>query len=190
MYWKWRADRIRKQLERQLRNTSEVVEIQIGKLTLTSFNPGKKQTAFVNDREINFYRSTWDGEAYFPFWGGKLQVYVSAGSPRPSQHQLDVVRAMLIYPECVRPEVETAIFDYYRSRVYREGAEDVSGNPLPKPTEHKRIRKILHGPTVHPDSFCEEGDPVSFTLHFGCDWDEEHGIGVNIENWKITGIGV
>jgi len=190
MYWKWRVGRFRNQLERQLRNSSEVVEIQVGALTLTSFNPGKKRTGLVNDREVIFNFSTWDGEAFFPFWGDKLQLCLSAGSSRPSQHQLDVVQALLTYPEFIRPDVETAIFDFYRTRVYHEGANDLRGNPLPKPTEHQWIRKIIHGPAVLIDSRCEEGNSVCFKLHFGCDWDEEHGMGVNIEDWRITEIEI
>jgi hypothetical protein len=167
----------------------EVVEIQVGELILTSFNPSKKQTGAVNGQRFEFDHSLWDSEAYFPFWGAKLRLSLSAGASRPQQHQLDGVQSILNHRTCIRSEVESAIFEYYRSRVYHEGAKDLDGKSLPNPADYKRIRKLLHGPTIHPESVREEGDPVSFTLHFGCDWDEEHGLGVTIENWKITYIG-
>lgn len=188
LYLKWRLGRLHKQLEARLRSRCDVVEIEVGELMLTSFDPGKKRTGSVNGQPVEFFHSIWNGEAFFPFWNERLQLSLSAAAPRPDQDQLRAVQSILKFPTCIRREVEAAILDHYRSHVDCDGSEDLEGKPLSRPTDHKRILKMLHGPTILPEAFGGQDVPLCFQLHFGCDWDEEHGVDVGLQDWQVTEI--
>jgi len=190
LYARWWLRRVRKQLDAVLRSKCDVVEIEVGNLTLTSFDPEKKRLASVNGEEVEFFHSFWDGKAYFPFWGGKLHISLSVDGPRPQPHELDTVRSILDYPTSIRAAVESSLFDYYRSNIYHQQARDDEGKPLPEPSDHKRIRAMLAGPTVHLDEFREEAGPLTFTLEYACDWDDEHGVSVEVHDWKVASVGI
>jgi len=181
-------DRTRDQLEARLRRQSEVVEISVGELTLTSFNPGKKRSGGFNG-QLEFYHSIWDGEVFFRFWGDQLQISASAAAPRLESQQLHTIKSILDYPNSIRSQVEAALVEFYRSQVYADGETDLDGKPLPKPNDKNAVRRLFHGPTIHLESSAEENRTMCFKLHFGCDWDEEHGVDVQIENWKVQNVG-
>ncbi len=196
---KWRLARLRRTLGHEIqRRHIPVVEIEVkpSQLTLKSFAPDKKTEAWAGGdgwgkgQRIEFYHSIWDGTAHFPFWGKKLQISLSAGAPRPSSRQLDDVRQIITHPTSMRNEIEAALFSYYETRIYHVGAVNVDEKPLPKLRNAKQIHKVLRGPTIHPcrDADDEESNVVEFKLHFGCDWDDVHGLDVHIEGWQIKKI--
>jgi len=194
----WRLARLRRMIGAEIeRRQIPVVQIEVvpSQLTLKSFNPDKKQEAWAcnpdgskRDR-LEFYLSTWDGTTHFPFWGSKLQISLFARAPRPSSRQLDHVRQIFDYPTNIRGEIEAAIFNHYETDVFCDGALDIDDRPLPKLRNVKQIRKLLRGPTIHPnhDDDDHESDVVEFKLHFGCDWDE-HGLDVCINDWRVKGL--
>ena len=100
----------------------------------------------------------------------------------------------MCHDDFIRPDVEAAVLHYYRTSVYnpistRKSYEEVFHFTLPEvntPAEIERL--LLCGPSI-TIGIVRDTTHTPFDLHFGCLWDEEHGVTVEIEDWKIIRVG-
>jgi hypothetical protein len=187
--------RTRLLLENRIGRGIKIVNLEVvpGVLTLTSYNPDKKQTFTFNGIQHEVYNSIWEGEAYFPFWQGKIDVSLM-GDMRPSVNQLAMLQSILNYKNTIRSEIEQELLQYYQTTIYdpietRKQIEEIFHVSLPKINTFKELQKIIYDPRLYLNNN-EENDTVSFKLHFGCLWDEEHGVTVEINDWKLIDTGI
>ena len=137
------------------------------------------------------------GDAIYPFWGGrKLETIITFNGhiTYPTLRQLSLLDQLLQYPRNIRPEVEHALFDHYQEHIYLSvmevGRDDEELTP--KLMSSEQIWDILGEPAVRISYFADdETDPgVRFRLsYYGVPWDEEHGFGIQIQDWKIAEYG-
>lgn len=137
------------------------------------------------------------GDVSFAFWGGRsLDTIITLDGKMtlPTRRQLELLDQLLNYPRNIRPEVEKELFDYYQEHIYLSVMESgVDDEELtPRLTNSEQLWEILGEPSVRI-GFLEDDDPdngIEFRLsYYGCPWDEEHGFGMQIQNWKIVDYG-
>lgn len=139
----------------------------------------------------------FSGDAVYPFWGGRELYTVfsfEGGITYPTHRQLRLLDQLLNYPRNIRPEVEHALFDHYQKHIYLSvmevGRDDEELTPRLKSSE--QIWDILGEPWVRIACIGDDepDDGVGFRLSYiGCPWDEEHGFGMQIQDWKVTEFG-
>jgi hypothetical protein len=184
LYWRYRLWRTARFLDKRLRRECGVscLEVLPKKLTLTRYNVAN-----------NLF---WDGEAYFPFWRGKVRVSVcSDDGERPSAQQLQLLRTMLCHEGSIRPGVEAALLKYYQTSVYnplstRRMYEELFRVSLPEVNTPAQMQKLLPGGPSVCIGIVGDASQARFELHFHCLWDEEHGVTVHIEDWKVRRLSV
>lgn len=81
--------------------------------------------------------------------------------------------------------VDTAFEHYQR---VAEGFKTIYGRPLDMPVVTNAAALL---PYYHPYSIYlpEEPELGRFGIGFGCEWEEEHGFGIQFRNWHIVEIG-
>ncbi len=147
---------------------------------VTEVRPGVK--------EVVFDYSSWDGEAYFPFWKAVLSVSLSVGGTRPTDYQLRCLREMTKPHPCIRPQVEAALFEYYQKEVYSKAFNSHRDPPLRRVSSPSQMRNMLSSPKIGVDDKSDD-DIFRFTLTFDCDWNECGGIIVTVEDWELRPVG-
>lgn len=94
------------------------------------------------------------------------------------------------------PKVIEAIIIYYKKTYsdYKNGWEMGGADAktiekvLPKEIDKEKLLPLieLSEICIAPEQNCESG---SFGFALGCDWDEEHGLGIAFKNWKVIDVG-
>ncbi len=96
------------------------------------------------------------------------------------------------------PEILQKIFEFYKNSYpdYLSGWK-AGGNMsdkelekyLPEPTTAENLKRFITPTVVYiqNNKYCKEG---TIGIEFDCTWDEEYGLGVKIENWKVVEAGV
>jgi hypothetical protein len=70
-----------------------------------------------------------------------------------------------------------------------EGADEATiEEHLPKEMDREKLLTLIAPAEIciFPEELCDDG---SFGFTLDCTWDDEHGLGVNFRNWKITDVG-
>jgi len=187
LFTKWLARykiaRAKSEIRERFKGCFVELDVVPGVLTLESINPDQEQIGYFRGSEVKFYSSFWDGRAHFGFWGGELQLVIHTGR-RPTESQLRLAKDILAHSDSIREAVESAILERYASEVY-EKIDFGDGRRLPPPTEAKQVLKLVHGPSIQiADGENDSG--IRFTLGFSCDWDEEHGLDIEINDWHVV----
>lgn len=149
--------------------------------------------------ERSKYGSDWSGAPAYPFWAGRslyTEILNYGNNQSPTRAQLQLLHELLNYPHNIRPAVESALFEHYQKDIYDSvwevGELGEEEELTPKLTTSAQIWDLLGEPTVRIDEQDEEeaAGPVRFRLtYIGCPWDEEHGFGIQIENWQVDHFG-
>ena len=141
----------------------------------------------------------WTGDAIYPFWDGReLDTIISLDyeATYPTRRQLSLFDQLLNYPRNIRPEVEHALFEHYQEDIYGSvmelGRIDEWEELTPKLSSSDQIWEILGEPSVRI-SYIGDDEPdvgIRFRLsYYGCPWDEEHGFGIQMQDWKVKDFG-
>jgi hypothetical protein len=145
--------------------------------------------------DFQFIDPTWCGSAFVLGWGQKLEIYIYPDEGKIAPRQLDILRALLNYPQDLRAEFERALFDYYQADVdgsyceYGPDAKPIPGSGPPKLTEPSQVWSLIEGPEVYIKPFFKTPSAVEFELSFTCEWDPEHGLGVLYQDWQPVEFG-
>lgn len=136
----------------------------------------------------------WSGELPFPMWGGnslRTYVYVEDWEPRPTPAQEAVLDDILNRDADFRPDFATALLAYYKKHEWGYRWVDyvrAALAPIGLGLKPKHMWSLIDTPSVWvPHVENSEWDGIKrFHLRFECDWDEEHGLPVEISDWQIT----
>lgn len=147
----------------------------------------------------------WGGETVLASWAGfqsRHGAYGAVDSPAPSDGRVRIVFApegrgvaplapqeealldwFLAHEEDVSRAVVAAILGWFAER-RAEGGEEM-GPAIPDAAALRR-RTGLYTVNIHPITDC--GPPyIGFEL--GCDWEEEHGLGVLMHGTRVVEVG-
>lgn len=149
------------------------------------------------DFQLDNHGYFWVGEPTYQCWGGQtlttyLEVY---DQPRPTAGQLGVLSALLNQPRDIRRAFEKALFKEYQDHIYGSvsecGRDDQWEELTPTLQTADQIWSLLAEPEIRIAHLSEEeAKSLPFRVSFfDCRWDEEHGFGVEIRNWKIKSFG-
>jgi hypothetical protein len=157
----------------------------------------------------------WAGETVLPAWeafqerlgdyssrsaagpsGGKVQVSVRSPTDNdntitpPSKEQELAFCFLRDNAELLRDRVTRAIFDEYPSM--RETFADFLGEDvetkMPELRDPADLKRLIALSTVHISDVAKDG--VAYVgFEFGCDWEEEHGLGVMTHKDRIVEVG-
>jgi Domain of unknown function (DUF6985) len=116
-----------------------------------------------------------------------LSVYPPDGEPNrpPSPEQANAFQHLLDHETAVRDAVLQAIFAQYPRLLEIYGEFEDSMEPIERPEE---LRQSIGLSTLHVLSAAKAG-LTCIGFEFGCDWDEEHGLGVLTHNGRVLEIG-
>jgi hypothetical protein len=140
----------------------------------------------------------WSKELPCAFWGGEsLQIHIDVEDWEPglTSAQVSIPDAMLKHQVDFRPEFEAALFNHYKKEIYgyatyyspergEYGAEEIT----PPIKQSSEIWSLITGPNVWIKYVADnEWDNCTrFVLSFGCQWDDEHGLSIELSDWKIA----
>jgi hypothetical protein len=159
---------------------------------------------------LKFHHGVWEKQDVFPSWAGfqsRGGPYSSADSPEPSKGEVTVMIAPPGGGEDAVPPAKEQIESYsFLKEHEKEMAEAVLGGILadypklreaygldddksmPKIRRAEEFKKLIGLGTVHVLSVAKSGRAyVGF--EFGCEWDEEHGLGVLTHEKRVVGVG-
>ncbi len=100
--------------------------------------------------------------------------------------------------EILLPDILNKVFEYYKTAYpdYKKGwtmggniSEKELEKYLPKPTTPDALKKFITPVFVYIQNK-KDCKPGTIGIDFDCTWDIENGLGVKIENWKVTEAGV
>jgi hypothetical protein len=77
----------------------------------------------------------------------------------------------------------------YKDGWEMEGADEATIEEyLPKEMDREKLLTLITPADIciFPEESCDDG---SFGFTLDCTWDDEHGLGINFRNWKITDVG-
>lgn len=148
----------------------------------------------------------WEGPLVLPVWAGfqcRAGVYGSVSSDKSSQ---GLVRLIVHSPNnedlAIPSSAQEAALD-----LQLEHAEAIKGlilerilQEIPNFREHFEMPDIstredlkshigLHTVSVHNFRLDDKDDPPYVGYHFGCTWEEEHGLGVRMDGRAIHEFG-
>jgi len=140
----------------------------------------------------------WTKEIPCAFWGGEpvhIHIDVEDWEPSPTSSQVAILDAMLKRQNDFRPEFEAELFDRYKKEIYGyatyyspERGEYGKDEITPPLSESSEIWSLIDDPEVWI-KFVADDDwdkHIRFILGFECHWDEEHGLRIEVTDWKIT----
>lgn len=149
--------------------------------------------------ERSEYGYDWFGDAAYSFWGGRsLETFIAIYDdiPSPTRRQIRLLDKLLNAPRNIRPEVEQALFEHYQTDIYGSvsefGRDDQWEELTPTLTSSGEIWDLLGEPSVQIAYLTDDepDDGIRFRLSYiDCPWDNEHGFGIQIEDWKIAEFG-
>ena len=133
----------------------------------------------------------WEGETSLAFWDGPLHATIE-----PDQDDLaadagfDTLRLIAQYQGDLRERIGAAVFQMY-NEFYAEKVgyfdDDGTERALPKLAQPAEIWPLIVPPyTLHLST---EWGGNEFTIGAECRWDEEHGVGVRIQDWAVVAVG-
>lgn len=150
----------------------------------------------------------WEGKIVLPAWAGfqsrggaygaKDSPGKSNGSVRvtinpaaeakeltPTEAHCGAMRFQIEQGEKVVESVLAALLPYYQKSRSEWGLGDEAMPPVQSPEEFRRLIGLSQ---VHVLSHCVDGlAPIG--LEFGCDWDDEHGLGIVVHRARVVDIG-
>lgn len=126
-------------------------------------------------RDFHFVDPTWGGSAFVPFWGRELDFSIYPDEEGITPRQLAILRAVLSYPQDLRPDFERALFAYYQADL------DL--------TEPGQVWTLIDEPVVCIPWIFRTETAIEFELSFNCEWDPEHGLGVLYRDWQPVKFG-
>ena len=135
----------------------------------------------------------WSGELPFPMWGGntlRTYVYVEDWEHRPTSVQKAILDDVLNRNADFRPTFATALLAHYKKHEWGYRWRDFLHamlQPVGLGLQPKHMWSLVGTPGVwvpHIESAGWNG-VTKFELRFECDWDEEHGLSVEIDDWQI-----
>ena len=139
----------------------------------------------------------WTGDVVYPFWDDR-ELYtiftLGDGITFPTRRQIGLLQQLLDYPRNIRPEVEQVLFAHYQNEIYlsvmERGRDDEELTP--KLDSSEQIWDVLGDPSVRIDDSGDDepGEGLRFRLsYYGCPWDEEHGFGIQMQDWRVVAFG-
>lgn len=150
----------------------------------------------------------WEGRTCLPAWAGfqsRGGVYASKDSDaasdgsavltvrphaptidrNPSEAQRRALEFQVKNGGEVARSVLIALLPYYREFKQSCGLDDELMPPISSPDE---FRKMIGLSQVHVHPYFRDGLGY-IGLEFGCDWDEEHGLGIMMHGSRVVDIG-
>jgi hypothetical protein len=183
---------------------------------LTARKPEKKTLpagSFAPFGELTWTKyDWWEGEVRLPAWAGfqsrrgpygsqdsespsdgTVEVNVQPGKGdaplEPSKEQCRAIEFQIEHGEEVVEAVLTALLPHYRQM--KEDWE-ADGEPddelMPPVAESAEFRKMIGLNIVHVLPYASEGLGY-LGFEFGCDWEDEHGLGVVVHGKRVVDIG-
>lgn len=162
-----------------------------------------KGTAMKAERILSEFKRAeywWSGKAAYAFWGGEeLETYLELDSyDEPSEGQLRVLNALKAHDTDIRPYVESKLAEYYRKEIFLSmthyspergefGAEEIT----PPIRSDNEIWKLVDEPSVwiRSEDNPDQSKSIVFRLAYECRWDPEHGLGIELRDWKGVRFG-
>lgn len=126
----------------------------------------------------------------------EIPIRVMGTSDKIHRRQEQVISQLITEESRWIEKAIVGIIDYYKE-VYPDykmgwelgGAdENTIENYLPKEINREKLLKLISPSEIYINPE-EECDPGRFGFGLECEWDEEHGLGVYFDNWRITEVG-
>ena len=131
----------------------------------------------------------WNGHIKLDWWpGGPKCFSISVNDSLPDESQVALLERLRVEAPLTRSEIEEAIFKYYQECIAPAGPTDWEGKPLRVVETTKALRRTIRGPQLIIDEPLDE-EPLEWSLHFGADWDGEHGARLVFQNEKCIYVG-
>ena len=182
-------------------------------LKLLRVKQPKRIVQFADSIQLEWSNFFWEGTAVLPAWTGLQkrlgpyasvsgvdqssgEVHLSVSSPEddipsaPSEAQVKGFCHVRDNGPAMRDKVLKAIFDVYPK--WRDKYKDFLGEGLEKqmPVLHtpSDLRSLIGLSTIHV--LRVEKDGLAYVgFEFGCEWEEEHGLGVMSHGDRIIDVG-
>ncbi len=136
----------------------------------------------------------WETE--FQAFQETVEVLFTDTFSMPNETQKKNYEGFISKQNELAPQILNKVFEFYQAAYpqYKKGwlsggmNEDELEDFLPNPTTPGALKEFIIPATVYIQSAdeCKEG---TIGIEFDCTWDEEHGLGVLIENWKVVEAG-
>jgi|ERR1043166_4009878 hypothetical protein len=168
---------------------------------------------FADSISLTWGRHFWEGRGVLPAWAGFQQrlgpyastsgskpsageVQLSVSSPEdgvptePSEAQEKAFRHVRQNDAAMRDKVLKAVFDAYpeRRETYKEFLGEDFETQMPVLKAPADLKSLIGLSTIH--ILAVEKDGLAYLgFEFGCEWEEEHGLGVMSHGDRIIEVG-
>lgn len=148
--------------------------------------------------ELNRGEDWWSKELPCPFWGGDpLLIVVVVDNARlgPTSSQAKILESMFAHKSDIRPYLQKELFKHYRQHIYGKythysslrgeyGADEITP-PIKTSSE---IWSLVSQPSAWIRHVEDDGwdGTTRFVLTFECQWDDEHGLRIEMSDWRIS----
>jgi hypothetical protein len=144
----------------------------------------------------------WTGRTFVPWWGDTFAVTLCPGPDGGADKQIAILQDVVAQDGDVRTRFVNAVFRWYIEKEIHGSFEcftvdgpclDANGKNLaetlaPQLSQPDDIWPLIKPPFQLIIEDAPEG-VSKFRINVECTWDEEHGLGVDFENWKIVYVG-
>lgn len=153
-------------------------------------------------------KDEWQGEMAVPAWAGfqsrggsyaaqddeapsrgmvSVSITRQGGAAAPSSEQVAAYQHLLARGEVVTQAILRAVFEKYAG--WKEDlGEDVEEEMMPDIKSPEELRKLMGPGSAY--ILTQARDGVAYIgIEFGCNWDDEHGLGVLIHKDRVVEMG-
>ena len=134
----------------------------------------------------------WSKDLPCAFWGGEslpIHIDIETWESGPTVAQERILDGLLARTQDFRPYLEKQLFEHYQNKIYgyATGGDEITP-PIKEPSE---IWPLITGPLLWIRYVADEDwdQSIRFVISFACHWDEEHGLDIEVVDWRIVDFG-
>ena len=135
------------------------------------------------------YDTIWETELYFDIFDANARLSLYAEEEGPEEWQKILFDNFYKAQNELKPKIYNAIYKYYQevAHEYRNMLGSEALKFAPEVNDINGLRKLLTPDSVFIADVFPEKEEIG--ILFECTWEDEHGLGVRIEDGNIVEVG-
>ena len=163
------------------------IVVEPTQLVLTCADTTATISTKVDGRRVTHPFTEWTGDIECRIFDGPLKFQLFAESIAPREDKLDLVRRIVTYEHSLKRDALDAVFNFF------DGLRRDHGVDFSNVIEHwsqDAVARLVHSPCCLIDDLEDNSESHSrFIVSFSTQLDEEHGIDVLVNHWRIVDCG-
>ncbi|WP_461509414.1 hypothetical protein [Rhodopirellula baltica] len=167
--------------------TPASIVVEPTQLVLACDDTSATSTTKVDGKRVTCPYTMWTGSIECRIFAGLLDFQLLVESNAPRERDLDLIRRIVAYERSLTGDAMDAVFNFF-SGLRNDHGVDFSA--VVDRWSRDSVAKVVHSPSCLIDDLDDEpGFKNRFIVSFSTDLDPEHGVDVQVDQWRIVDCG-